>query len=246
LFERLGRTVRLTKFGEELLPRASQILQGIEDAQVSLSELEAGLRGRIRVGAIPTIMPYFLAPRVNDFTSRYPDIELRLIEEVTPRLVEGLQAGELDIVVASLPVANPEIVCSELFREQILLAVSPRHRLAGAEAVEIAEVRNQRLILLKEGHCFRDQVLAACTRARAQFESVFETDQFASVFPLVASGFGVSLVPEMACAFAIGCTMIPLQKSGVRRVGFLRNRRSFHGKLVKTFTGWLRQQTPKR
>jgi len=242
LFERLGRTVRLTKFGEDLLPRARQILRGIEDAQMSLGALEDGVRGRIKVGAIPTIMPYFLAPRVSEFNARYPEVELRLTEEVTSRLVESLQAGEVDVVVASLPVSNPDIVCSELFREPILLAVSPNHHLANAEAVDMSDVRNERLVLLKEGHCFRDQVLAACTRSSAQFESVFESDQFSSIFPLVASGFGLSLVPAMAGVFAIGCKLIPLKRAGVRRIGFLRNRRSFHSKAAKAFTAWLREQ----
>jgi LysR family transcriptional regulator, hydrogen peroxide-inducible genes activator len=242
LFERLGRTVRLTKFGEDLLPRATQILRGIEDAQMSLGSLDEGIRGPIKVGVIPTIMPYFLAPRVSDFSARYPEVELRLTEDMTFKLVEGLQAGELDIVVASLPVTNPDIVCSELFREPIFLAVSQNHRLGQGETADIAEVRHERLVLLKEGHCFRDQVLAACTRSNAQLESIFESDQFSSIFPLVASGFGLSLVPAMAAASASGCRLMPLKRSVVRRIGFLRNRRDVHSKATRAFTGWLREQ----
>jgi len=244
LFERLGRTVRLTKFGSDLLPRAQEILRGIADAQTSLGALEEGVRGQIKVGVIPTIMPYFLAPRVRDFNECYPDVELRLREDITSRLVEGLQSGELDLGLASLPVSNPEIVCSELFREPILLAVSPSHHLAQAESVDMTEVKNERLVLLKEGHCFRDQVLAACTRSSARFESVFESDQFASIFPLVASGFGVSLIPAMAGVLGSGCKLIPLKRLGVRRIGFLRNRRAFRSKAVKAFTAWLREQSP--
>ncbi len=246
LFERLGRTVRLTKFGDELLPRARQILRGVEDVQMSLGALEEGVRGVLKVGVIPTIMPYFLAPRVSAFNARFPDVELRLTEDITSRLVEGLQAGEMDVAVASLPVSNPEIVSSELFREPILLAVPPGHRLANVDAVDMSDVRQERLVLLKEGHCFRDQVLAACTRASAQFESVFESDQFSSIYPLVASGFGISLVPEMARASALGCALVPLRRGGFRRVGFLRNRRSFHGKTVKAFTSWLREVSRER
>ncbi len=242
LFERLGRSVRLTKFGEELFPRAQSILSGVEDAQTALRALEDGVRGPIRIGAIPTIMPYFLAPRIADFSARFPDVELRLSEEVTARLIERLQTGELDVAVASLPISNPDIVCCELFREPIRLAVSPGHRFSQAPSVEISDLHNERLLLLKEGHCFRDQVLASCTRASAHFLSIFESDQFSSIFPLVACGFGLSLIPEMVAPFATGCNLVPLGKSGVRRIGFLRNRRRFQGKATRAFTTWLREQ----
>jgi LysR family hydrogen peroxide-inducible transcriptional activator len=242
LLERLGRSVRLTHFGEDFLPRAQQILRGVEEAQLSLASLEQGVRGKLSIGVIPTIMPWFLAPRIAGFLARFPEVEVRLVEDVTARLVEGLQAGELDVAVASPPIANADVVCSELFREQILLAVARNHRLADAETVDLSEIRSERLLLLKEGHCFREQALATCTRARAQFESTFESDQFSSLFPLVASGFGVSLIPEMAAPFAIDCRLISTGKSGHRRVGYLRNRRCFYSNQTKAFTEWLREQ----
>ena len=242
LLERLGRSVRLTHFGEDFLPRAQQILRGVEEAQMSLAALGEGVRGKLAIGVIPTIMPYFLAPRIAGFAAQFPQVEVRLVEDVTARLVEGLQAGELDVVLASPPISNPDVVCSELFREQILLAVAANHRLARVETVELSEVRSERLLLLKEGHCFREQALATCTRAKAQFESTFESDQFSSLFPLVASGFGVSLVPAMAAPFATDCRLISTGKSGHRRIGYLRNRRCFYSNQSKAFTEWLRDQ----
>ena len=242
LLERLGRSVRLTHFGEDFLPRAQQILRGVEEAQMSLAALGEGVRGKLAIGVIPTIMPYFLAPRIAGFAAQFPQVEVRLVEDVTARLVEGLQAGELDVVLASPPISNPDVVCSELFREQILLAVAANHRLASVETVELSEVRSERLLLLKEGHCFREQALATCTRAKAQFESTFESDQFSSLFPLVASGFGVSLVPAMAAPFATDCRLISTGKSGHRRIGYLRNRRCFYSNQSKAFTEWLRDQ----
>ena len=246
LLERLGRSVRLTHFGEDFLLHAQQILRGVEDAQLSLAALVEGVRGRLSIGVIPTIMPWFLAPRIVDFATRFPLVEIHLVEDVTARLVEGLQAGELDVVLASPPISNPDVVCSELFREKILLAVGNNHPLADAEVVDLAEIPHERFLLLKDGHCFREQALATCSRARAQFESTFESDQFSSLFPLVASGFGVSLIPEMAAPFAIGCRLIPTAKSGHRRIGYLRNRRCFYSKQTKAFTEWLREQAKSR
>jgi LysR family hydrogen peroxide-inducible transcriptional activator len=114
--ERLGRSVRLTHFGEDFLPRAQQILRGVEEARMSLTSLEAGVRGKLSIGVIPTIMPYFLAPGIVEFLARFPQVDVRLVEDVTVRLVDGLQAGELDVALASPPISSPDVVCSELFR----------------------------------------------------------------------------------------------------------------------------------
>jgi LysR family hydrogen peroxide-inducible transcriptional activator len=244
LFERLGRSVRLTPFGEALLPEATAILRRLADAQSLLASLQKGTRGRLRIGAIPTILPYFLAPRLHDFAARYPEVQLHLIEDVTRRLMDRLLSGELDIAVASLPVRVPDIVCSELFREPLLAAVPRRHPLAGCGAVNLAEVHNERLLLLKEGHCFREDVLTACTRARAQFRSVFESDHFAGIFPLVASGFGISIVPEMTSDAAGECELVPLSRRAVRRIGYLRARRHIATRALRAFIEWLRAASP--
>jgi len=116
LFERLGRSVKLTAFGEVLLEPALSILQQVTMAENSLANLQEGVRGRLRIGVIPTILPYWIAPRIKDFCGQFPDVDLHLVEDSTLRLVEQLQSGDLDIAVASLPVKNPDIICSELFR----------------------------------------------------------------------------------------------------------------------------------
>jgi LysR family hydrogen peroxide-inducible transcriptional activator len=141
-----------------------------------------GVCGRLRVGVIPTIMPYFIASRIGEFLSSFPKVELQLTEDTTPRLVEQLQTGDLDLAISALPVRNPDIVCSELVREPLFLAVAEKHPLARESAIDVQNLQNQRLLLLKEGHCLRDDVLMTCTRAKAQLRSVFETDQLASIF----------------------------------------------------------------
>jgi LysR family hydrogen peroxide-inducible transcriptional activator len=240
LFVRLGRTVRLTPYGEALLPRALETLKEISEMESSLSNLQEGTRGVLRVGVIPTIMPYMIAPKIHEFACLYPDLEIQLSERVTARLVEDVQAGQLDLAILGLPIANPDLVCSELFREPLYLAVGPTHPLAKNEAVNLKDLRSERMLLLREGHCFRDNVMMACTRANAQVQSVFETDQMGSIFPLVASGFGVTLVPAMATASATGCTIIPVTPGSVRRVGYIRSRRHFVGKPMRAFVKWLK------
>jgi LysR family hydrogen peroxide-inducible transcriptional activator len=240
LFERLGRSVRLTSFGEALLAEASVILQHVSGAEAAIAALQDGARGKVRVGAIPTILPFFLAPRLAQFRDRHPEIEIALTEDLTRGLVERLQSGDLDVALAALPVKNPEIICSELFRERLALAVGRNHRLAKAPAVDLADVRDERMLLLKEGHCFRQDVLTVCTRARVELHSIFESDQFASIFPLVSSGFGVTLVPEMAIPHARDCKIVPLERPAFRRIGYLQARRRVPTKPKQSFISWLR------
>lgn len=240
LFERLGRSVRLTAFGEAFREPALRILQQVAMAENSLANLKEGVRGRLRLGVIPTILPYLIAPRIGDFLKQFPDVDLQLTEDATPRLVEQLQSGDLDIAVTGLPVKNPDIVCSELFREPLFLAVTVGHSLAQQSAADLRDLENQPFLMLKEGHCLRDSILTACTRARAELKSIFETNQLESIFQLIKSGFGVTLVPEMACSHAAGCVLVPLQGSHSRRIGYLRARRHVVTRPMREFTSWLR------
>jgi LysR family hydrogen peroxide-inducible transcriptional activator len=119
--------------------------------------------------------------------------------------------------------------------------VAPNHRLARQPVAKIPELRDEKMLLLKEGHCFRDNALTVCSRARMQFYSMFETDQFSSIFPLVSAGFGISLVPEMAITAATGCIFLPLEREAYRRVGYMRVRRHVSGAAQTAFIKWLRE-----
>lgn len=244
LFERLGRSIRLTSYGEVLSQRAVNILQQVAEAQSTMTELQFGVHGRLRVGVIPTVMPYLIAPRIGDFMGRFPEVDLQFAEYTTRRLLEQLQSGEIDLAISGLPVRNPDIVCSQLFREPLLLAVALDHALARAKAVDLHDLRHERLLILREGHCLRDDVLMTCSRAKTDLKSVFETDQLASIFQLVRSGFGLTIVPAMAAPHATGCKLIPLRGSASRRIGYLRARRHFATRPMREFTSWLRHIVP--
>jgi LysR family transcriptional regulator, hydrogen peroxide-inducible genes activator len=239
LFERLGRSVRLTASGEGLHQMALGILQQVAEAESRIAALNEGY-GTLRIGVIPTIMPYFIASNIGDFTRRYPRINLQFREETTSQLVQTLQAGEIDLAVVSLPLPKADIVCSELFREELLLVVPRKHPLSAHSPANLRDLRNERLLLLKEGHCLRDDVLTACTRARAELRSVFETNQMESIFELVRSGFGLSVVPEMALSHAGGCSLVRLHNKSYRRIGYIRARRHLVSKPMREFTTWLR------
>jgi LysR family hydrogen peroxide-inducible transcriptional activator len=240
LFERLGRRNRLTPYGEAFLPHAAAILRQLAEAEALAMALKQGVQGRLRIGVIPTILPFWLAPRIGTFAEQFPDVDLQLTETITQRLIEQLQSGELDAAVVSLPIQSPDIICSELFRENLCLIVPPTHSFATSDSARLQDLDKERMLLLREGHCLRGDVLTACTRARVEFASVFETDQIASIVPLVATGFGISLIPQMAAAQAVGCKVVSLDQKSFRRIGYLRARHHFVSKPMKSFFTWLR------
>src|SRR5580704_9002174 len=130
LFERRGRSVRLTQAGERLLPEAKSLLRKAAEAKQLVTKLMNEVGGRLAVGAIPTVMPYWLAPKIASFQARYPEVEVQLVENITARLIDGLQTGDLDLAIVSLPLSFPDIVCSELFREELLFVVPSEHPFA--------------------------------------------------------------------------------------------------------------------
>lgn len=243
LFERRGRHVRLTAAGRRLLPDAQAVLRQLTSARDALASVRDDVRGPLVVGCIPTVMPYLIAPRIADCQRRLPDVELKLIEHVTPRLIEGLHSGDIDVAVLSLPVGQRDLVCAELLRDPLVVAVPDDHPLAAAPAIAPKDLRRERVLLMRDGHCVRGDMLTVCRRARVDPGTVFETDQFASIFALVTAGFGVSVVPQMAAGSAGSCRLLPLAPPLARRIGYARVRREFVPPAQTAFVRWLKQAT---
>jgi LysR family hydrogen peroxide-inducible transcriptional activator len=133
----------------------------------------------------------------------------------------------------------------ELFRESLYLAVPEGHSLAGEKKAALRRLSQERLLILKDGHCLRDETLAVCDRTRARFAGQFEADQFLTIFELIRAGFGVSIVPEMARSLSEGCKLIEIEPRVSRRVGYVRLERRYLSKALETFTGYLKEDPPK-
>jgi LysR family hydrogen peroxide-inducible transcriptional activator len=243
VFARMGRNVRLTALGSELVGRAEAILQEAARMRRAAKAARDAECGRVTVGVIPTLLPYFFGPLQRDFTRRHPQIQLAIVEEQTAGLIDLLRSAEIDVAVLALPVKNQEIVCSELFREELVLIAPPGTKLSGP--VDVQKLRGEKLLLLKEGNCLRENVLMACGRARAEFEQVFETDQLASIFSLVAAGYGMSLVPALAAPFHSGFVSLPLKQAVYRRVGYAQAKGNRASGARRTFLSWLRKAAAK-
>src|SRR3989441_4925072 len=246
LFDRLGRTVRLTSFGQIFLLRAEAILRELSDAKHEIEEMAGLERGRIVVGAIPTIAPYFLPNCLASFAQKFPTVQVSVVEEITPVLLERLQEATIDMALLALPVQRDHFVCQELLREPLYLVVPRSHRLASKSRVQLNQIEGDPFLLLKEGHCFRENTLAACTRARLKPNVIFESGQFATILAMVAANTGVSVVPQMAVEKREGCRFIPIaDEAACRRVGAVQLKQHFRSRAQDAFLKHL-QQTKSR
>jgi LysR family hydrogen peroxide-inducible transcriptional activator len=217
LFDRLGRSIRLTEAGRAFVPHARSILSQMETARSSVADKCADVRGSVAAGVIPTIAPYLMPRYTAAFAQEYPEARLRIVEETTPVLVENLRNLSIDLAILALPLRHKDL---ELFplRTEPLFAVLPRdHRHAAAESLALKELRGEAFVMLRDGHCFRDLSIAACTRARVTPRIAFESGQFSSLFAMVAAGVGISLVPEMAIDRNAGCCYVRLSDARATR-----------------------------
>jgi LysR family transcriptional regulator, hydrogen peroxide-inducible genes activator len=247
LFDRFPRFARLTDFGKAFLPKAGEILRQVGQARTEIQEMSQAEVGSIIVGAIPTIAPYFLGPALARFARSHPAVSIRVVEEITPILLEWLHTGRVDLVVLALPVRRAELVSHELFREPLFAALPEGHRLAARTSLALSEIRDDPFLLLKEGHCFRENALSACRRSRVNPKIVFESGQFSTIISMVATGMGVSVVPAMAVRRQPGCKFVRISdQRAVRVVGLVELKHRFKTRAQCALVEELRRcaQTP--
>lgn len=198
LFDRMKHEVRLTVHGEAFLRRAIRILDEVDAAKREATDAGNLLRGTLTVGVLPTIAPYLLPKLVSAFTLRFPGVELVVQEDTTARLLKLALAYDIDLAIASQPIQDQRLAVRELFTEELLLALPRGHPLTRHRSVKAADLRGERLIVMKEGHCLGDQVLGFCERRDVKPQISFRSAQLETIQALVCAGLGVSLIPAMA------------------------------------------------
>src|SRR4029077_20774732 len=188
----------LTDLGKAFLPRARAVLRELEAAKGDVVERRESVAGPLSVGVIPTIAPYFLPPQLTSFTRQFPQARLTVVEEITPVLLDRLRASTVDVAILALPIRGHEFDAFPLLTERLFAALPRKHALARRDPLSLKDLHKEPFLLLRDGHCFRDTAVAACDRARLNPQIVFESGQFSSILSMVATGMGVSIVPEMA------------------------------------------------
>ncbi len=200
LVERGKGAVRLTPMGREIAERAARLLAQVRDIQDQARSRRAPLSGPLALGVIPSIAPYLLPVLLPVLRRRYPDLELELHEAQTSVILEELADGRLDLLLLALPVDEANVQTLPLFDDPFLLAVPCGTELPDPAPCLPDLIAGHRLLLLEEGHCLRDQALAVCAmRERGRIDP-FGASTLSTIVQMVAAGFGITLLPEMAVA----------------------------------------------
>jgi LysR family transcriptional regulator, hydrogen peroxide-inducible genes activator len=224
LIERAPNNVSLTAAGEEIVARARRIIEASDEVVALARTQRDPLAGPLRLALLPTIGPYLL-PRVAPAIRRaLPRLELRLYEYQTAPMLERLRGGELDVGILALPVELNGLEARELYREAFMVALPERHPLAAHDTLRAADLKGETLLLLEDGHCLRDQALEVCSRVGVREPQDFRATSLETLRQMVATGAGVTLLPELAVRGAYrsarGVALRPFARPApVRHVG---------------------------
>ena len=198
LVERRKSGIELTEAGEEVARRARSILASVRDLVDFARGQEGILAGTLKLGAIPSIAPYLLPAALPEIQRRFPRLVLRLRETLTDNLVRELVSGDLDLILVALPLDDDAVETQRLFDDAFILATKATPTNARLRTATPAMLSDERLLLLEEGHCLRDQALSYCQMVTREAQESFGASSLATIVQMVANGYGITLLPEMA------------------------------------------------
>ena len=217
LFERTNKQVMITPAGEEIAERARKVLQGAQEIREIAKTSQDPLAGEFRLGAFPTLAPYFLPQVAPAIARKLPKLKLLLVEEKTEQLLDKLKAGTLDAALVALPVEEEGFGSTPLFDDPFLLAVPLSHPLAKHKHVNQSDLRGEQLLLLEEGHCLRNQALEVCSLIGTSEQQDFRATSLETLRQMVVTGVGITLIPKLAMKKNDGIAYVPFAKLGVSR-----------------------------
>lgn len=215
LIERTARQIRLTTLGEVFLERSRKVLLDVEDIAMLVRTNTGRLSGTLKMGIIPTVAPYILPDIFQELSKRLPDLELVPRESITTSLVEDLLHSRLDFIVAALPISEPALREFALFDEDFVLVRSADD--ANRPVPSPDKLQTMKLLLLEEGHCFRDQAISFCKMRPSDTSLVMEGSSLSTLVQMVSVGLGVTLIPEMAVPLETSSTDLSVARFSQRR-----------------------------
>ena len=249
LFERTRRGAILTPAGGLFLPHALRILEAAEDGRQEIRDMNGQVRGKILLGALPTIAPYFLPEIVRVFREKYRGVELILHEEATQQLLRGVDENELDLALISDSASNPRIRVENLFSEELLLCLPVGHALARQRTVVAADLQLEKFILMQEGHCLGAQTQRFCQTKGLRPHISCRSAQIGTVLAMVQAGLGISLIPQMACNQGPNGGVVYRSLDGVpprRTVALAISRQRKSSRCVAEFAKFIRDYRQKK
>jgi LysR family hydrogen peroxide-inducible transcriptional activator len=198
LVNRSRKAATLTPFGIEVAEQAQEILKDTDRIVARSKLLNEPLSGPLRLGVIPTIAPYMLPDILPKVTQEFPRLELQLFEDMTDNLLELLNKNQIDIALLAFPYDTPNLAQHYLFEEKFY-AVAAENMAPTTKEIDSAELEPEKLLLLEDGHCLREHALSACELQIPATRKTFSATSLPTLIQMVRAGFGMTLLPEMAC-----------------------------------------------
>ncbi len=198
LVERRYKSVQLTAAGREIAERAARILAEVRDLGEYARHHARLLAGRLRLGVIPTVAPYLLPPVLPMIRERFPELQLHIRETQTQTLLDELADGTLDLLLVALPLDHPDAETMPLFEDRFMLAMPSDRPIKCSVRATPELLKNDRLLLLEEGHCLRDQALSFCELRQVENIDTFGASSLSTIVQMVANGMGLTLLPELS------------------------------------------------
>nr|WP_246175182.1 LysR substrate-binding domain-containing protein [Paracoccus limosus] len=246
LFERAPRNLILTPAGEAAVRRARRIHDELRQMRDEASGHGAEGLTQLHLGVFPTLGPYLLPHILPGLTARFPKLALKLTEEKSAELLAQLIDGRLDAVILGQRVEDAHVTGTPLFREPFRLAVPAAHPLAGQPRVAASDLAGQKLMLLEEGHCLRDQALDLCRQSGAEEYDGFRGTSLETLRHMVMAGMGLTLMPALACLHPLGQPQIAAPAFAEpdlgRDIGLYWRKSTTHGALMQDIAGLMRAQ----
>jgi LysR family hydrogen peroxide-inducible transcriptional activator len=245
LFTRKGHLVDLTSYGEIFLPKITAILHQLDEARTQILEIAKVEKGKVTLGVIPTIAPFLLPNILASFLKQHPLIELKVKEESSAALLQELRDKLIDLALMPLPVDSQEVSCVELMRERLFAIVWENHPLQNEKEITLQALSGAPFLILKDGHCFRNDTLSAFREANVEPRIIFESGCFLTILNMVKAGIGISVMPEMAVDTTSGCKFIPIKaENPIRRIGLVQPKEQYQTHVQRLLAGFFKAQLP--
>jgi LysR family hydrogen peroxide-inducible transcriptional activator len=227
LFERTNKNVMITSVGQEILEHAHHMMHTEDEIKRIAKTHQNPFAGEIKLGAFPTLAPYFLPHIVPPISKKFKDLKLLLVEEKTDVLLQKLHEGKIDAAFLALPIESESFETAVILEDEFLLATSPYHHFAKKKSIYAKDLKDDCLLLLSEGHCLRDQALDICATTGACENQNFQATSLETLRQMVAANVGITLMPQMAMKHNDGLIYIPFEgKKPKRTIGIVWRKKS--------------------
>jgi len=233
IFERDNANVMVTKIGEKIIAKAKDILAEVDEIKEMAKNAQDELGGELRIGAFPTLAPYYFPKIASKISAKFPKLKLFLVEEKTEKLIEMLDNGEIDCAFLAEPIFENDFLKMKIFEEDFVLAAATQNKLAKKRKIARKDLSNLSLMLLEDGHCLRSQALEVCELTGAKEDDNYRASSLETLRQMVRLNAGVTLMPEIAAVKDRKVAYVKISDAPKRKIALFWRKNYYRQKFMK-------------